>query len=192
MALQVIQNFAIRRIFRLNWNYPNRLLYPISNILPLKLRFLQLGCRQLTKAMSHNPLTISLVREYMGSISSINTKGRTSTPLCVFLPIVVLAYALRIFILLVSLILWCYIKCWEVKGSLKHDFCSVHWIKYIYIYIQNFYLFHFWCIDWRNIFEPVVLLCDVGGDLWRVGVLILGGLYSERNENPSSFERFWG
>ena len=105
MALQVIQNFAIRRIFRLNWNYPNRLLYPISNILPLKLRFLQLGCRQLTKAMSHNPLTISLVREYMGSISSINTKGRTSTPLCVFLPIVVLAYALRIFILLVSLIL---------------------------------------------------------------------------------------
>ena len=82
MALQVIQNFAIRRIFRLPWNYTNRLLYPKSNILSLKLRFMQLGCQQLTKAMSHNPFTIDLVREYMDSVSAIKVENK-HTFMCV-------------------------------------------------------------------------------------------------------------
>ena len=99
-SLQRLQNSAIRCIYKLPFNSLNHLLYPISNILPIKERFKQLGCRHLTKAMNRNNFIIQLVREYPGSISAISAKYKESTPLCILLPIVALAFACKIFIFL--------------------------------------------------------------------------------------------
>ena len=99
-SLQRVQNSAIRCIYKLPFNSLNHLLYPISNILPLKERFKQLGCRHLAKAMNQNMFIIQLVNEYLGSISAITAKHKAATPFCIFFPIVALAFACKIFIFL--------------------------------------------------------------------------------------------
>ena len=48
--IQTVQNCAVRCIYKLPWDSPPELLFPISNILPIRDRFLQLGCRYLLKA----------------------------------------------------------------------------------------------------------------------------------------------
>ena len=97
--LQVIQNRAIRCIYKLEWNSSNYLLYPISGVLPVKKRLIVLGCRHLAKSMKCNSFIRLLVIEYLGSISSIRKKRNNwseySTPLCLILPYITLARAIH-------------------------------------------------------------------------------------------------
>jgi hypothetical protein len=92
--LQTIQNKAIRIMYKLTWNSPNHLLYPISKIQPLKVRWLSLGCKRITKSMLKNEYTVDLISEYTDSISSIKRSGGINTHLCCILPIIAMALLL--------------------------------------------------------------------------------------------------
>ena len=49
--IQSIQNRAIRCIFKLKWDSPTKDLYPVSGVLFLRERFLQLGARYVSKSI---------------------------------------------------------------------------------------------------------------------------------------------
>ncbi len=102
--LQVIQNNAIRRIYkiRMDSHTSTAQLIKISKIQPLSLRFDQLGCRYIFKALACNSLIILLINEYLKSVSKIRKKRDKSsnTPLCLLLKLYGLAYAFHVFITL--------------------------------------------------------------------------------------------
>ena len=89
--LQIIQNSALKCIYKFKRNYPTRLLHETSQILTVTDRLKQLGCRFMVKSMICNPLIRILTVEYLKSISSIQRLNKNSTPLCVFLPIICIA-----------------------------------------------------------------------------------------------------
>lgn len=103
--IQIVQNRAIRCIFRLDWNSLTHELTKISGVLSIRNRFIQLGCRCITKSIKYNFNTGTLIQEYLGSISSIKRKGGTSTPLCVIYPYIALVFALWVFICVSNLCL---------------------------------------------------------------------------------------
>ena len=74
--LQVVQNRAIRCIFRLELYSLNHLLYPISGILPVKKRLTVLDCRNLAKSILLNKYIHLLTKEFLGSISNIRKKNQ--------------------------------------------------------------------------------------------------------------------
>jgi hypothetical protein len=81
-SLQRVQNRAIRSIYRLPWDSPTDQLFPLSNIIDVKARFLQLGSRYISKCLVWNPLIGDLIREYYMSRSSITGSRKMVTPLC--------------------------------------------------------------------------------------------------------------
>jgi hypothetical protein len=93
--IQTVQNRAIRTIYRLDWRSPTANLFPISGVLGIKVRFLQLGVRYFAKAIwSKNPYISLLLREYLRSWSAITAHDQQmTTPLCFFTGIMSLAYA---------------------------------------------------------------------------------------------------
>ena len=103
--IQIVQNRAIRCIFRLDWNSLTHELTKISGVLSIRNRFIQLGCRCITKSIKYNFNTGTLIQEYLCSISSIKRKGGTSTPLCVIYPYIALVFALWVFICVSNLCL---------------------------------------------------------------------------------------
>lgn len=81
--IQRVQNRAIRCIFKLNWDSPTNYLFYLSDILTVKQRFIQLGCKYMIRALrSKNPLFSVLLNEYFQSRSEITARGRLATPLC--------------------------------------------------------------------------------------------------------------
>ena len=98
--LQIIQNKAVRLIYRLDWNSLTSSLSGISNILDVRDRLLQLGCRSISKSLSLNCYTGELIQEYLGSVSKITKDRNRKTVLCLFYPLIALAYACQIFLLL--------------------------------------------------------------------------------------------
>ena len=61
-SIQTVQNRAIRCIFRLKWDSPTKDLFPLSNILELKPRFLQMGSRYIINCFKfENRFTYLLV-----------------------------------------------------------------------------------------------------------------------------------
>ena len=76
IKLQVVQNRAIRCIFRLELYSLNHLLYPISGILPVKKRLTVFDCRNLAKSILLNKYIHLLTKEYLGSISNIRKKNQ--------------------------------------------------------------------------------------------------------------------
>lgn len=104
--LQIIQDRAIRCIYREQWNCSSYALEKLSGVLSVKKRLTQLGCKYLAKAlMNNNLLTRRLVDEYFWSRSSIKRKGPVSTPLCLFTSYLSILYTLNIFIFLTVLLL---------------------------------------------------------------------------------------
>ena len=90
--IQIIQNKAIKLIFKLKKTYPNFQLFGISKILPLKLQLIRLGAKRIVKSITKkNENTEILIREYLDSISSIRRSVGVNTPLCCFLPIIAIA-----------------------------------------------------------------------------------------------------
>jgi hypothetical protein len=94
-AIQTVQNRAIRCIYGLKWDNPTKDLFPLSNILFLRERFLQMGSRYIVKCFSSkNKFTGQLVKEYFSSWSAVTAKsGVTTTPLGAFYSIIRIAYA---------------------------------------------------------------------------------------------------
>ena len=83
--VQRVQNRAIRCIYKLPWDSPTDQLFLISGILPIRQRFTQLGSRYLAKALYFKKsFIINLVAEYIDSKSSITSRFKLNTPLCVF------------------------------------------------------------------------------------------------------------
>ena len=101
--LQVIQNRAIRLIYRLDWNSLSSSLSSIGKILPVKERLLQLGCRSISKSQLSNFYVKDLIQEYLGSVSSIKRDLNRKTVLCMFFPYIALAFACQVFLFLCSL-----------------------------------------------------------------------------------------
>ena len=74
--VQTVQNRAIRCIFRLKWDSPTTELFPISGILFLRARFIQLGARYILKSIRYeNPFMCHLISEYFRSWSAITVRG---------------------------------------------------------------------------------------------------------------------
>jgi hypothetical protein len=101
--LQIIQNKAIRLIFRLDWNSLSSSLSNISNILSVRERLLQLGCRYFNKSMYNNSYVGELIQEYLGSVSKITKNRKRETVLCLFFPYIALGFACRVFVFLLVL-----------------------------------------------------------------------------------------
>ena len=93
--IQTVQNRSMRCIYKLKWDSPTKELFPISNILFIKERFLQMGCRYILKCFWNNNNFIKLlIDEYGGSWAGITAKSHvTSTPLGAFYSIVQVAFA---------------------------------------------------------------------------------------------------
>ena len=89
--LQIVQNQALKRIFKLPEKYPTRLLFQISKVSSVKDRLISQGCKRLTKSLLNNNNTFILVQEYTLAVSSIRRNVGVHTPLCCFLPIVIMA-----------------------------------------------------------------------------------------------------
>ena len=84
-----------------NWYSPTDQLFPLSGILPLRARFLQLGARYLLKSLLFkNPFTALLVSEYKRSFSEITCKFKLSTPLCYFLSVMGIVYCFFVVLVL--------------------------------------------------------------------------------------------
>ena len=90
--IQIIQNNAIKLIFKLKKTFPNFQLLKISKILPLKLQLIKLGVKRIVKSIiKKNENTEILIREYLDSISSIRRSVGVNTPLCCFLSVIAIA-----------------------------------------------------------------------------------------------------
>ena len=90
--IQIIQNKAIKLIFKLKKTFPNFQLLKISKILPLKLQLIKLGVKRIVKSIiKKNENTEILIREYLDSISSIRRSVGVNTPLCCFLSVIAIA-----------------------------------------------------------------------------------------------------
>ena len=96
--IQRVQNRAIRCIYKLKWDSPTKDLFPISGILSIKERYLQLGARYLVKSLKQkNPLLTRLIKEYYRSKSAITAGlSKSNTPLCFFTTILGIAFAIQI------------------------------------------------------------------------------------------------
>jgi hypothetical protein len=88
-SLQVIQNNAVRRIYRLTRDTSTSVLCSTSKIPLLFTRLIQLGCRYIYKSLFMgfpNSYIRLLVDEYTCSLSFIkNNPGSFNTPLCILL-----------------------------------------------------------------------------------------------------------
>ena len=93
--VQTVQNRAIRCIHRLKWDSPTDSLFRVSGILPLKVRFLQLGARYLAKTIRYkNVFICQLIAEYTRSWSAITAHNQVmSTPLCLFSSLLAISFA---------------------------------------------------------------------------------------------------
>ena len=90
--IQLIQNKAIKLIFKLKKTFPNFQLLKISKILSLKLQLIKLGVKRIVKSIiKKNESTEILIREYLDSISSIRRSVGVNTPLCCFLSVITIA-----------------------------------------------------------------------------------------------------
>ena len=100
--VQRIQNRAIRCIYRLDWDSPTKELFPISGVLFVKERLLQLGTRYITKAIHNkNEFLCPLISEYVRSWSAITARGhQMSTPLCFFTSLISISYACIVYIVM--------------------------------------------------------------------------------------------
>ena len=100
--VQRIQNRAIRCIYRLDWDSPTKELFPISGVLFVKERLLQLGTRYITKAIHNkNEFLCPLISEYVRSWSAITARGhQMSNPLCFFTSLVSISYACIVYIVM--------------------------------------------------------------------------------------------
>jgi hypothetical protein len=102
--LQIIQDKAIKCIFKLQWNTASFSLPKISGLILIRQRLTQLGCKYIVKAiLNKNCFIVELIGEYFMSRSSIKRNSMISTPLCLFTFIISLSYALQLFI---------YLSCW--------------------------------------------------------------------------------
>jgi len=81
--LQIVQNRAIRSIYRLEWTSPTELIHSISSLLPVRDRLTDIGKKYLPKAIGNNANVCLLLEEYLDSVSSIR-RGYKDTPLCLF------------------------------------------------------------------------------------------------------------
>jgi hypothetical protein len=104
--VQTVQNRAIRIIYKLKWDSPTKDLFPISNVLFIRARFLQMGARYIVKCFSHGNRFIKLlVEEYSGSWSENTAKASvTLTPVGAFYSIIRIAYACIVLIRLYLII----------------------------------------------------------------------------------------
>ena len=76
--LQVIQNTAIRSIFKQKFDTPTTTLHELSNIVTIKDRFHDLNERYLLRSMlNNNPITTSLVEEYLNYANGRNNVKET-------------------------------------------------------------------------------------------------------------------
>ena len=75
----------------------------VGNILNVRERLLQLGCRSISKSLSMNSYTGELIQEYLGSISKIKKDCNRKTVLCMFFPYIALAFACQVFLFYCSL-----------------------------------------------------------------------------------------
>ena len=84
--VQRIQNRAIRCIYRLEWDSHTNELFPISGVLFVKERLLQLGARYISKAiLNKNVFVCPLISEYIRSWPAITARGdQMSDPICFF------------------------------------------------------------------------------------------------------------
>jgi len=100
--VQTVQNRAIRCIYRLKWDSPSGSLFQISGLLPLKVRFLQLGARYLAKVIRYkNEFVTTLIAEYIRSWSAITANDqRMSTPLCFFTSMLAVSFACLVVIIM--------------------------------------------------------------------------------------------
>ena len=114
-SLQRVQNRAVRCIFKLRYDSRTDELFPLSGVLPLEARFVQLGSRYLLKAKRYgNKFTMLLVSEYIRSYSAITAKKlkeinkkydkkkkiKLSTPLCMFLTMIAITQCFLIILAL--------------------------------------------------------------------------------------------
>ena len=104
--VQTVQNRAIRIIYKLKWDSPTKDLFPVSKVLFIRARFLQMGARYILKCFSHGNRFIKLlVEEYSGSWSENSAKASvTSTPVGAFYSIIRIAYACIVLIRLYLII----------------------------------------------------------------------------------------
>ena len=113
--MQRVQNRAVRCIFKLRYDSRTDELFPLSGVLPLEARFVQLGSRYLLKAKRYgNKFTMLLVSEYIRSYSAITAKKlkeinkkydkkkkiKLSTPLCMFLTMIAITQGFLIILAL--------------------------------------------------------------------------------------------
>ena len=91
--LQRVQNRAIRCIFKMEWNCLNSELYKQSGILPINQRFIQLGCRYLTRALTHNNFIIDMTKEFLWSRSGLQRVGKKLTPIGTIFSYISISYA---------------------------------------------------------------------------------------------------
>jgi len=98
--VQRIQNRAIRCIYRLDWNSPTNDLFPITGVLFVKERLIQLGARYITKAIhNRNVFICPLISEYTGSWSAITARGnKMFFPLCFFTSLFSISFACIVYI----------------------------------------------------------------------------------------------
>jgi exonuclease III len=97
-SLQRVQNRAIRSIYNLPWDSPTALLFPISNLVGIEARFLQLGCRYISKCLVWNPLIRELVWNYGMTRSSLARSRNVVSPLCQLLNLMCLTAAIMIWL----------------------------------------------------------------------------------------------
>ena len=100
--VHTVQNRAIRCIYRLKYDSPSESLFKISGILPLKVRFLQIGARFLAKTIGYkNEFVSTLIAEYIRSWSAIAAhKQLMSTPLCLFTSMLAISFACFVVIIM--------------------------------------------------------------------------------------------
>ena len=98
-SIQRVQNRAIRCIYKLPWDSPTGQLFSISNVLPVRQRFTQLGSRYLSKAIYFRNQFIHVVlSDYFSSFSTITARKKLATPLCLFLTTIALAQRFLVFL----------------------------------------------------------------------------------------------
>ena len=81
------------------WDSPTGQLFSISNVLPVRQRFTQLGSRYLSKAIyCRNQFIHVVLSDYISSFSTITARKKLATPLCLFLTTIALAQRFLVFI----------------------------------------------------------------------------------------------
>ena len=100
--IQTIQNRAIRCIFKLEFNSLTSELNTISEISPIKKRFVQLGCKYLSRTLTHNGFMVGLTREFLWSRSKLHKFGNKNTPIGILFTIISLTYGFQVWFFLLT------------------------------------------------------------------------------------------